>query len=306
MAELAYAYGLGPYPLRVGGSTPLRPTQNLFMKSTINKQDDGTIKLKISLAYDLVDKTRQEIIKASVKQAEISGFRKGKAPETLVEKNLDEEKIKEEILKKLLPKAYADAVKEHDLNPILTPKIHVAKFENNKDWDFEATTCEAPKLKLNGYKEKVKALTSKSKIIIPGKKENPGPSLDDVVKVLLENVSVKLPDVLVEQETDRLLAQILDEIKKLGLSLDQYLASTKKTAQQLRETYDQKARADLTFELALQKIAKDENISVEEKEIDEAIQKAKDENERKNLEQNRYLLAQILRQQKTLDFIKNL
>ena len=34
--------------------------------------------------------------------------------------------------------------------------------------------------------------------------------------------------------------------------------------------------------------------------------KAKDEKERENLKNNRYLLASILRQQKVLDFLKNL
>jgi hypothetical protein len=56
----------------------------------------------------------------------------------------------------------------------------------------------------------------------------------------------------------------------------------------------------------LQKVAQIENITVEEKEIEEAITKAKDENERKSLEGNKYLLASILRQQKTLDFLKSL
>ena len=60
------------------------------------------------------------------------------------------------------------------------------------------------------------------------------------------------------------------------------------------------------MEFALQKIATEEGITVEEKEVEEAIQKAKDEKERKHLETNRYLLASILRQQKTLDFLKNL
>ena len=43
-----------------------------------------------------------------------------------------------------------------------------------------------------------------------------------------------------------------------------------------------------------------------EKEIEEAIQAAKTETEKENLSQNRYLLASIIRQQKTLDFIRNL
>ncbi len=60
------------------------------------------------------------------------------------------------------------------------------------------------------------------------------------------------------------------------------------------------------MEFALQKIADTEHIVAEPGEIDEAISKAKDEAERNHLEGNRYLLANIIRQQKTLDFLKKL
>ena len=103
-----------------------------------------------------------------------------------------------------------------------------------------------------------------------------------------------------------MLAQTLEEIKKLGLSLEQYLSSTGKTAAVLRTEYENKADNDVRLEFALQKIAQTEKITIEEKEIDEAINQAKSDAERQNLTSNRYLLASILRQQKTLDFLRNL
>ncbi|MBU4016946.1 hypothetical protein KKF69_05745, partial [Patescibacteria group bacterium] len=63
---------------------------------------------------------------------------------------------------------------------------------------------------------------------------------------------------------------------------------------------------DMRLEFALQKIAETEKIVVEQKEIEEAIQKVKDEKEKIRLENNRYMLAAILRQQKTLDFLMGL
>ena len=102
------------------------------------------------------------------------------------------------------------------------------------------------------------------------------------------------------------MAQTLDEVKRLGLTLDQYLASTGRNTEALREEYAKKAEGDIKLEFILQKIAEDEKITVEEKEIDEAITQAKTEVERQNLQNNRYLLASIIRQQKTLDFLRNL
>src|SRR5579872_4985802 len=104
------------------------------MNSTIQKAPDGTITISITIPSSVVKKTREEVIEAISKDANVAGFRKGKAPKKLVEGNVDEDKLREEMLKKLLPQAYVDAVKEHNLNPILNPKIHIDKLEEEKDW----------------------------------------------------------------------------------------------------------------------------------------------------------------------------
>ncbi|RJQ36988.1 hypothetical protein C4559_04670 [Candidatus Microgenomates bacterium] len=275
------------------------------MNSVMAKKEDNTIELKVAIPWEEVKKTREEVVEEAAKASNLSGFRKGKAPKKLVEKTLDQEKIREEVLKKMLPKAYIEAVKKHGITPIINPKIHVEKLDDDKDWEFTAITCEAPIVDLDNYKENVQKITAKSKIIVPGK-EQQKPNFEEIMKTILESVKVKIPQILIDHEVERLLAQTLDEIKRLGLTLDQYLASTGKNPQVLRDDYAKKAENDLKLEFTLQQIAEEEKITVDEKEIDEAINKAKDENERKNLEANRYLLANILRQQKTLDFIKNL
>lgn len=275
------------------------------MKSKLEKLENQTIKLSITIPFDEVKKTKEEVILEAVKNAELPGFRKGKAPRKLIEEKLDQAKIKEEVLKKLLPKTYLEAVKEHNLHPIINPKVHIEKLEDDKDWQFHALTCEEPKVTLGDYKENIKKITAKTKIIVPGK-EPEQPKLEEIMQALLASVKAEIPGILIEQEVEKLLSQTLDEIKKLGLTLDQYLQSTGKTPQSLKEEYTKKAESDIKLEFVLQKVAEEEKITVDQKEIDEAILKAQNETERKNLEANRYLLAAILRQQKTLDFLKNL
>lgn len=275
------------------------------MASTILKQEDGTIKLTVTIPTVDVAKEKAIVIEEYVKNASLPGFRKGKAPKKLVEDNIDKAKLNEEALRKLLPEFYLAAIREHKVTPIINPKVKVESLDEGKDWVFSALTCEAPEIDLNGYKEAVKKLTAKDKIIIPGKEQKPTP-FDEIVTELLKNVKVKIPMIIIEQEVDRLLSQTLDEIKKLGLTLDQYLASTGKSAEDLRKDYETKAENDVKLEFTLEKIAQTEKLTVEEKEIEEAIHKAPTDAEKKNLESNRYLLASILRQQKTLDFLKNL
>ena len=294
------------------------------MISAIQRQEDGTIRLTVTVPSDAVKKTWDEVIENAVKNAEVAGFRKGKAPKHLVEEKIDKTKVQEEVLKKLLPQYYIEAIKEHNINPIMSPKIHVEKIDDlstlsdpelvegeSKGWQFTALTCEAPTVNLNNYKENIKSITAKAKILIPGKPFDKAQGIrevkfEDIVKALTDSVTVDIPEILLNSEVDKLLAQTLNEIKRLGLTLDQYLASTGKTPETLREEYTRRAKKDIILEFALQKIATDQHIQVSEKELEEAIQKTKDPNEKKNLENNRYLLANILRQQKTLDFLKNL
>jgi len=274
----------------------------------LERQKDGTIKITITLSQDKIAVTGNTVIDDLAKQSEVAGFRKGKAPKEMAASRLNPDQVREEILKRLLPQAYIEAVQEHKLNPIMNPKMHIEKVEEGKDWVFYALTCEMPEITLGSYKENVKKLTAKSKIIIPGKEQeaNKKPPLEEVMKAILSDTKVQIPQVLIDQEADRLLSQLLNDIKRLGLNLDQYLGSTNRKPEDLRAEYVKRAEEDIKLEFVLQKIAEVEKITVEEKEIDEAIQTAKDPAEKQNLSANKYVLAGILRQQKTLDFLMNL
>jgi len=269
------------------------------------RQDDGTIELHIKIPQEQIKKTWEVVMSRVIDSAKMPGFRPGKAPRKVVEESTDKSKVREEVLQKLIPQLYIEAVQKNNIRPIVNPKIHVDSIEDDKDWEFTATTCEMPKVELGDYKKAVQTITAKSKIAVPGK-EDTKPNLDELVKAVVDNVKVTIPSLLVEYEADRLLSQTFDEIKRLGLSLDQYLSSTNKTPEDLRKDYEARAINDMTVEFSLSQIADSEQIVVEEKEIIDAIQKAKDPTERAQMEANKYLLSSILRQQKTLDFLQNL
>ena len=59
-------------------------------------------------------------------------------------------------------------------------------------------------------------------------------------------------------------------------------------------------------EITLNKIADQEKITVDNEEIDKIIADSKNEKEKENLSHQRYMLAFILKQRKTLEFLQNL
>ncbi|MBA3723493.1 MAG: hypothetical protein H0W89_01190 [Candidatus Levybacteria bacterium] len=286
---------------------PTTPEKKAPTKPTVERQADGTIKITLTLSQEAIATTGTAVIDHLAKQTNVAGFRPGKAPTEVAASHLNPEAIREEILKRLLPQAYMEAVEEHKLKPIMNPKMQVEKIEEGKDWIFNALTAEMPEVNPGSYKKNVQGVTAKSKIVIPGKEEaSKKPPLEEVMKAILSDAKVQVPAVLIDQEADRLLSQLLNDIKRLGLSLDQYLGTTNRKPEDLRLEYAKRAEEDIKLEFVLQKIAELEKVTVEEKEIEEAITKAKDPAERQSMEANRYLLAGILRQQKTLDLLMNL
>jgi len=140
------------------------------MKSIIEKTADGTIEVKVTIPWAVVKKQWDLVVAEMIKNSNLPGFRKGKAPKKLIEDKLDKTNIQKETLRRLLPDSYVAAIKEHNLKPIMDPRIHVeGELLEGKDWEFHAVTCEAPVIDLGDYKPAIKKITAKSKIIIPGK-----------------------------------------------------------------------------------------------------------------------------------------
>lgn len=272
------------------------------MQSEMTKAADGTITLKITIPWSDVEEARIKVTDNLVKNVQVPGFRRGTAPKNVAEQHLKKDVVQEEVMKDVLGKAYNIAVQKEKLSPIITPRVHVDNFEDGTDLVFSAELCEAPEVVLGNYQDSVKDITSKTKVIVPGE-EPKKPNVDEILNVIVEKSNVLIPKVLYEQEATRLLSQMLDELKTLGLSLDQYLSSRGKTAESLKTEYEEKAKKDLALELVLRKIADTEKITVEKEDVDNVMKDIKDEKQKQQLLSNPSFLASIIRQQKTLDFL---
>lgn len=275
--------------------------------------EDKTITLKITVPWRIVEAARGGVVEKLSKEVQVPGFRKGTAPQNIAETHLKKEIVQEEVLKEVLGKAYNDAVTAEKLTPIITPRVHVETFEDGTDLVFSAELCEAPEVTLGDYKKAVRDITAKTKIVVPDStgslqagKEAEKPNVDALLTAVVETSTVEIPKVLYEQEANRLLSQTLDELKSLGLTLDQYLASRGKTAEDMRVEGEKKAKMDLSLEFILRKIADTEKITVEKEDVEGALKEITDEKQRNQLLQNPYFLASIIRQQKTLDFLTKL
>jgi len=104
--------------------------------------------LSIEMEPAEVEESLEKSYHRLVKKMNIPGFRKGKAPRTVVERHLSRESLLEEALGELIPKAYEKAIKEQKLDAIARPQIEVTQTDPVV---FKAVVPLQPTVELNDY-----------------------------------------------------------------------------------------------------------------------------------------------------------
>jgi FKBP-type peptidyl-prolyl cis-trans isomerase (trigger factor) len=280
------------------------------VKVEVSKSPDNQVELTITIPSARVREAREEIVKEKAKDINLQGFRKGHAPESLVKDRISPEELNSGIINRLVGEAYSSAVKEHHLRPIISPKIELLQFAPEEDQDlvFKATTAERPPIELGDYKQAVKKAGG-GKILGPdGKpvKDSKGEPFNDLVKAVLEQAQTKIPQILVEEEVNRMLARLIDQTAKLGMTVEQYLQSQQKSVEDLKKEYAKQVQETIKTELVLDEIANKEGLSVSDAEIEQAIRANPDEKSRKEFAraQNKWYIKTIIKRNKVLEFLR--
>lgn len=130
-----------------------------------------------------------------------------------------------------------------------------------------------------------------------------------VLEKIAKEAEIDLPDILIERERDVMVDDLKRRIEQMGVSFEQYLLQIKKSLDDFKKEILPQAEKRLRILLCIYEIAKTENIKVEEKEIEEEINKIlqqnptiKDEIKAQEESLKEYLREQIL-QRKVLDFL---
>ena len=122
------------------------------MKVSVEKLPTSEAVLNVDVTWDEMEKASEKAYRKLVQKVDIQGFRRGKAPRTLVERRLGKEYIYQEGLDELISEVYRDTVKEHELTPISQPKLDAPVFELGQDYHFSLTVPVVTPVKLADYK----------------------------------------------------------------------------------------------------------------------------------------------------------
>lgn len=118
------------------------------MKVTNEKTENRQVFLTVEMEPAEVDESLERSYHRLVQKTNIPGFRKGKAPRSVLERHIGKESLFEDALKYLIPQAYEKAIKEQNIEAIAQPHIEVAETD---PLVFKAVVPLPPTIKLGDY-----------------------------------------------------------------------------------------------------------------------------------------------------------
>ena len=158
------------------------------MKVDVKKIDATKRELKFEIAKERVASAREEVYKDLAKYAKVRGFRQGKVPRHILE--AEHGKFAQaEIIKKLIPETYQEALRQENIVPIDMPEIHNVSLKDGA-LTFVAKLDIKPEVKIKDYrgikiKRKSSEVTEEElnktlEFFKKGKGEDKETALDDV------------------------------------------------------------------------------------------------------------------------------
>ncbi len=120
--------------------------------TTLKRLDPTQVELEIAITAAEFAAAQERAFRKLVSTSRIPGFRPGKAPRKVFEAQYGSAVIAERAMDDLVPAAYSEALKEHDLEPIERPTMELLPEEPEHPVRVKATVSVRPQIELKEYK----------------------------------------------------------------------------------------------------------------------------------------------------------
>ena len=148
----------------------------------VSRKDVAKNKVELSITADEKELTEYKghVLERLAKDVKVQGFREGKAPLNVVEKQVDQQRLQAEVVDDALNHLYGDAIAQEKLRPVDNPQVNLKKFVPFTSLEFTAVVEVLGPVKLADYK--------KIKKTVP-KVEVTDKDIDAVVKSIQERTA---------------------------------------------------------------------------------------------------------------------
>lgn len=122
------------------------------MKTTLEKIENNIVKVTVTVEAEQLATAVNEAYKKNVKQFNIPGFRKGKAPLMIIKKMYGEDIFNGEAGEIVVNKTLHNAVIENDLKVVEITNVNIDQCETGKEFIYTAEIVTLPEVTLGEYK----------------------------------------------------------------------------------------------------------------------------------------------------------
>ena len=122
------------------------------MKATFISRENNNVKFTMEFTAEEFENAQIKAYQASKDQFQIDGFRKGKAPRSIIEKHYGEGIFFEEAIDELFRENYGEALKELDLEVIDAPAAEFSKIAKGEGFTITITVPCFPIVEVKDYK----------------------------------------------------------------------------------------------------------------------------------------------------------
>jgi trigger factor len=121
------------------------------MNISLEKLAPCLLSINIEVGKEKIKEAIDKALEYFRKRVQVPGFRRGKAPITLVRRYIGEARLKEEAGLILAEEAFKQAIKEKDIHPYTQPEIEIEKFDEQENAFIKAKVYTQPLVNLPPY-----------------------------------------------------------------------------------------------------------------------------------------------------------
>jgi len=121
------------------------------VKSAVETLSPTRAKMTVEVSFDELAPSLEAAYKAIAKQANVPGFRRGKVPPAIIDRQIGRGVVLDQAINDALPKLYVQALQDNDLEPLAQPEIDVTKLEDHATFEFTAEVDVKPEITLPAY-----------------------------------------------------------------------------------------------------------------------------------------------------------
>src|SRR4029077_27888 len=121
------------------------------VKSAVETLSPTRAKLTVEVPFAELKPSLDAAYRRIAKQVNIPGFRKGKVPPPVIDRQVGRGAVLDEAINDALPKLYVQALQDNDLVPLAQPEIAITRLEDNETLEFSAEVTVRPPITLPSY-----------------------------------------------------------------------------------------------------------------------------------------------------------